>query len=213
MYNTFTKFKFSTIAAVAATSLLLAGTAFAGPPAGKFKPGKPGGANIVMTAVAISQMMNDEQGDPQFSYLLGAVGCLSDAEAEIVLGLLTGEDNYTLFAPVNKAFRDLQTALGVAEEDLAPEATCAVDAIFEPGTLFTVLAYHVTEGRRFTNSVFNKNQPKEIEMVAAGYITTTPSLTIIDGVPQVINPVIANVKASNGVIHAIGTVMLPFNPF
>ena len=107
MYVSFTKFKLATISAIAATSLLLAGTVLAGPPAGKVKPGKPGAANIVETAVAISKMMNDSDGVPEFTYLLGAVGCLSTEEADIVLGILTGEDNYTLFAPVNDAFRNL----------------------------------------------------------------------------------------------------------
>lgn len=214
MYKTFTQLKSVTITAAATAALLFAGTALAGPPAGKFKPGKPGPDNIVDTAIEISKMMSDGEGVPEFTYLLGAVDCLDESEAEIVLGILTGEDDYTLFAPVNDAFRNLQRALGVAEEDISPETTCAVDDVLEaPGTLFTVLAYHVTEGRRFTNSVFNKNNTKTLDMVAGGSISTTPALTIIDGVPQTVTPLIANVKASNGAIHAIDTVMLPFNPF
>ena len=77
-----------------------------------------------------------------------------------------------------------------------------------------MLAYHVTDGRRFSNSVFNANSTKEIEMLTGDYITTTPDLSIIDGVPQVIGlGSLFNVNASNGVIHVIDTVMLPFNPF
>jgi len=70
-----------------------------------------------------------------------------------------------------------------------------------------VLAYHLTEGRRFSNSVFNRNNTKEIEMLAGGYITSTPSLTIIDGAMQTANPVpsLINIRASNGVIHVIDT--------
>ncbi len=41
MYKSFTKLK---ITAVAATTLLFAGAALAGPPAGKIKPGQPGAA-------------------------------------------------------------------------------------------------------------------------------------------------------------------------
>ncbi len=178
-------------------------------------PGKPGknlvkpGGNIVEVAIAANTLLNGE-----FDYLLAAVGCLTDAEGNNpVVNLLTGSDMYTLFAPTNAAFEKLQGALGI--EEPAPSLTCAVDSIFGEGTLFTILAYHVTDGRRFSNSVFNRKNNKEVDMLAGGYITATPTPSIIDGVPQVINPVLPliNINASNGVIHVIDTVMLPFNPF
>ena len=177
-------------------------------------PGKPGnnpvkeGGNIVEIAVEANTLLGE------FDYLLGAVGCFTDAEGNNpIVDLLTGPDKLTLFAPTDAAFEALQGALGI--ENPEPSLTCAVDGIFGEGTLFTILAYHVTDGRRFSNSVFNMNNTKEVEMLAGGYITTTPAPSIIDGVPQVINPVLPliNINASNGVIHVIDTVMLPFNPF
>ena len=45
-------------------------------------------------------------------------------------------------------------------------------------TLTSILAYHVTDGRRFSNSVFNKNAPKMVEMLNGQYIVTNPDLTI-----------------------------------
>lgn len=177
-------------------------------------PGKPGnnpvkpGGNILEVALEANALLGE------FDYLLAAVGCLTDAEGNNpVVNLLTGSDKYTLFAPTDLAFEALQGALGITEPD--PSATCAVDSIFGEGTLLTILSYHVTDGRRFSNSVFNKNNNKEVEMLAGGYITSTPTPSIIDGVPQVINPVLPliDINASNGVIHVIDTVMLPFNPF
>ena len=208
MYKTFTPARQIAIAAIAASALVFSASAMAAKPAGKVVPGKPGPDNIVEIAIAVNGSLGE------FDYLLGAVGCLTDdAGNNAVVDLLSGSDKYTLFAPTDAAFEALQGALGITEP--SPELTCAVDDIFGEGTLFTVLAYHVTDGRRFSNSVFNATSTKEIDMLAGGYITTTPELSIIDGVPQVIGlvPPFVNINASNGVIHVIDTVMLPFNPF
>jgi len=212
MYKTSTFIK-SVLAVTALSITLVSANALAAP--GKpGKPGKPGvnpvapGGNIVEVALAANSLLGE------FDYLLGAVNCLTDAEGNNpVVNLLTGSDKYTLFAPTDAAFVALQGALGITEPD--PSLTCGVDSAFGEGTLFTILAYHVTDGRRFSHSVFNAYNSKEIEMLAGGYITSTPSLSLIDGVPQVINPVtsLIDINASNGVIHVIDTVMLPFNPF
>jgi len=168
-------------------------------------PGKPGDANIVEIALAV----NDELGE--FDYLLGAVGCLTDDDGNnAVVDLLTGDDKKTLFAPTDDAFEQLQLALGVPEDQLAPEVTCTLG----DDVVFDVLAYHVTDGRRFSNSVFNRNNSKYVEMLNGESITTNPDLTITDVAGQSIGvvPDFVNINASNGVVHVIDTVMLPFTP-
>jgi len=217
MYKSFTSKKLAVIAAVASTSLLLAGSVVAGSKKADKVPGPPGNDNIVEIAVA----------NGNFSYLLGAVGCLTDENGyNPVVELLTGTDDYTLFAPVDQAFIDLQLALNdlwnLGLTETAPEISCAVDALYGEGTLLTILAYHVTDGRRFSNSVFNKNNYKSIEMLAGGSIrsTTMPSPKLITNIYQMVSPVVGedmitpliNIKASNGVIHVIDTVMLPIDP-
>jgi len=210
MYNTSTKMKLTSFVAVAATMLLFAGAALAAKPDGKVKPGKPGADNILEIALAVNAMgpENEEEGVGEFAYLLGAVGCLPEAQANAVVGLLTGTDKYTLFAPTNEAFRKLQRRLTDDQEvETSPDLTCVVD----DDTLFGVLAYHLTEGRRFSNSVFNKNGSKEILMLDGNYIKTMKNLTIMDVDDQLIElPSLKNVNASNGVIHVVNTVMLPF---
>jgi uncharacterized surface protein with fasciclin (FAS1) repeats len=179
-------------------------------------PGKPGAANIVQ----IAQFVNANSGE--FSYLLAAATCGFFDGA--VVELLSGEDKYTLFAPTDAAF---MAVLGQdPQEPENPAAICNAysgeeGSVGAPGDLFAILAYHVTDGRRFSNSVFNRKATKMVEMLAGGYIVTNPNLTINDNAGQTVNVVptleltngteigAINVNASNGVIHTIDTVLLP----
>jgi len=165
-------------------------------------PGKPGNLNIVEIALGANQSLGE------FDYLLGAIGCLTDETtgANPVVDLLSGSDMYTVFAPVDSAFEDLQRALGITTP--SPEATCALG----DETVFNVLAYHVTAGRRFSNSVFNKNNPKMIEMLNGGYVVANPDLTLTDYAGQSVGIVapLFDINAKNGVVHVINTVLLPF---
>jgi uncharacterized surface protein with fasciclin (FAS1) repeats len=169
-------------------------------------PGKPGAANIVEIAAAVNQATGE------FDYLLAAATC--DYFDGAVVALLTGKGKYTLFAPTDAAFESLQRALGVTTP--SPEITCSLDQAY----LFDVLAYHVTEGRRFSNSVFGKKAVKMVEMLNGQYVVSNPNLTLNDNVGQTIGVQrdpgtgrpIANINASNGVIHVIDTVLLPSLP-
>ena len=193
MYNTFTKLKSTTIAIIAASSLLLAGPAMAAP---KDKtPGKPGMLNIVQVASAVNAQLD------VFNTLLAAATC--DYFEGAVVDILTGNSKVTLFAPVDSAFNDL----GLDETNVCDEYEA------NPEDLLTILAYHVTDGRRFSNSVFNRNgNSKDIEMLlGTGYITTEDGM--IYGMSNV-EPIgivgdFFDINASNGVIHVINTVLLP----
>ncbi|HKJ17601.1 MAG TPA: fasciclin domain-containing protein [Xanthomonadales bacterium] len=217
MYKSTTSNKLIAMVAIASATLLFAGNVAAKKDSGK-GPGKPGEDNIVQIAM--------DNGN--FEYLLGAVGCFTDPETgeNPIVDLLTGDDRLTLFAPTDQAFINLQNTLndlwGLELEETAPEVTCAVDMLYGEGTLFTILAYHLTEGRRFSNSIFNQNNSKDIEMLAGGYVTSTtmPSAKLITNISQMVSPVLdedgvtplINIRASNGVIHVIDTVMLPIDP-
>jgi uncharacterized surface protein with fasciclin (FAS1) repeats len=192
----------ASLALAGAVSMLAAGTATAN------GPGRPGqnaiapGGNIVEVALAANAKLGE------FDYLLAAVGCLTDpvTGANPVVEALTGEDRLTLFAPTDAAFEALQTELGISPP--SPGATCALGA----AAVADVLTYHVTEGRRFANSLFNANRSKRVEMLNGEYIRTNPGLTITDVAGQTVGVVggLANINASNGVVHVIDKVLLPF---
>jgi uncharacterized surface protein with fasciclin (FAS1) repeats len=193
--------KLMSVAAAALVSFALVASAHARGPQGPV-PGKPGDANIVEIALAV----NAQTGE--FSYLLAAATC--DYFDGAVVALLTGRKKHTLFAPTDDAFKALQAALGVEEKDIAPEVTCTLPK----EVLFDVLAYHVVEGRRFSNSLFNRNKVRSVRMLNRQFIVTNPNLTINDNAGQTVGVIgaLANINAKNGVIHVVDTVLLPFAP-
>jgi len=192
---------------VAAIAVAGVGVAAAAGVAQAKGPGKPGdnpfapGGTIVAAALAV------HAANGQFSYLLGAVGCLTSNGQNPVVEALTGNDMLTLFAPTDAAFVALQTRLGVAVP--SPDATCSLDL----DVVADVLTYHVTYGRRFANSVFNGNHAKPLEMLNGDFVTANPGLTLadVDGQSVGVVPGLVNINAINGVIHVVDTVLLPFD--
>jgi uncharacterized surface protein with fasciclin (FAS1) repeats len=191
MYITSTKSKSVLATVFVSAALLFSSVAMAkkGEPG---KPGAPGAYNIV----EIASMVNAMSGE--FSTLLTAATC--EAFNGAVVGILTGSDKVTLFAPTDAAF----SALG-----LTPDNVCATP------DLLTILGYHVTEGRRFDNSLFNQEGNwKEVDMLFGGSVTTyiadDPAMaTIEDNNGGKSTVASANINASNGVIHVINAVLIP----
>ena len=206
MYKTFTNLKTSIATAAAALALLASGPTTAGPGKPGVNPIAPGG-----TIIDIALEVNDE-GAGEFNGLLSAVLCFGPVDDNPIVDLLSGSDKYTLFAPVDSAFSDLLDRLSeIYETDIT--SPCQLD----PELLFTVLAYHVSEGRRFSNSVFNGKNSKEIDMLAGGYVVSFvdavdgPMLHDADGQMVSVDSQLFDINASNGVIHVIDTVLLPID--
>ena len=193
------------------TSIILAGAVAIGSvgvaQAGSAKkspvPGKPGNQTIVQIAANVNKT-------GEFDYLLAAATCPYFNGA--IVNLLNGSDKYTLFAPTDAAFEALIPALiglGLlpAGTPVAPASLC----LLESAVLGDVLSYHVTDGRRFSNSVFNRNSTKMLEMLNGQYVVTNPNQTLSDNAGQTVGVVapMVNINASNGVIHVIDKVLLP----
>lgn len=124
---------------------------------------------------------------------------LAAAEAAGLVDTLKSEGPFTVFAPTDEAFAAL------------PEGT--VETLLQPdnvGDLTNILLYHVDD-RELMASDFaaGANYYKPILDSERLCITSHSGVTIADGTGEVANVVIADIEASNGVIHVIDKVLLP----
>jgi uncharacterized surface protein with fasciclin (FAS1) repeats len=195
--------KITSVILAGAVAFGSAGVAQAGSAKKSPVPGKPGNQTIVQIALNVNKT-------GEFDYLLAAATCPYFNGA--IVNLLNGTTKYTLFAPTDAAFEALipgLVSLGLLPvgTPVEPASLCKLD----PAVLGNVLSYHVTDGRRFSNSVFNRNSTKMLEMINGQYVVTNPNKTLTDNAGQTIGVVapLVNINASNGVIHVINKVLLP----
>jgi uncharacterized surface protein with fasciclin (FAS1) repeats len=139
------------------------------------------GPTIVQTAIAVNA------ANGEFDELIAAV------QRAGLVNTLNGNRQFTVFAPTDAAFEDLYAALHVDGVDEIPL-----------GTLRAVLLHHVAPGERFSGDVVGSTRVRTLNgdflfpSVAGG------SAYVDDA--QI---VIADVNASNGVIHVINKVLVP----
>lgn len=136
--------------------------------------------------------------DGAFDVLQAAV-----IEAGLAGALSSTDDQYTVFAPTDWAF--VSTFRGLLGDNTLTEGDVidfieagGVDTAFGAGALADILLYHVTNGRRTSNSVVK----------APGYtMLNGDRLSRSDLFDAGIAAV--DISASNGVIHVINSVLLP----
>ena len=126
--------------------------------------------------------------DGRFTTLVTAL------EAAGLVETLSGEGQFTVFAPVDDAFAAL------------PEGT--VESLLEDpqGALTDVLLYHVVDGKVMAEDV--------VGLTAAPTLLGQDIAVAVDGDGQVflngtVQVIITDVEASNGVIHVIDAVLIP----
>ena len=132
--------------------------------------------------------------DDRFSTLVAAVTAADLADT------LSGPGPFTVYAPVNDAFAALPD--GTVETLLQPE---------NKGQLSDVLLYHVDDrSLRAADFPAGSNFFKPVLASERLCITSDASgVSIADGTGETANVVIADIHASNGVIHVIDKVLLP----
>ncbi|WP_108788508.1 fasciclin domain-containing protein [Erythrobacter sp. Alg231-14] len=138
-------------------------------------------------------------GDVSFSTLVAAVTAAGLGET------LSGEGPFTVFAPTNDAF-------GKIDEAVLTELTTN-----DTETLGTILTYHVVEGAVDAETLTGAIA----EAGDAGYTVTTVgggtlTATIVEGAVILTDAnggtstvIATDVAASNGLVHAIDTVLMP----
>ena len=136
-----------------------------------------------------------EEGLTGLAFLIGFV----DAEP-LNAGLQdlfqNGTDQYTVFAPSNQAVNELVAFLVDNDIEITQDL------------VYTVLRYHVTEGRRAANSVVPKNKDRKI-MTLLGESFNVTSGGEIKAIGNTANIAAPNFSASNGIVHVIDAVILP----
>jgi uncharacterized surface protein with fasciclin (FAS1) repeats len=113
---------------------------------------------------------------------------------DAVLSTLSGNGQFTVFAPTNDAFSAL---IGAADANCIP---------LTPELVRSVLLYHVVRGRRDSGDVVASDQLRTL----LGAFFAQDGGVITDNAGQNANIIVVDQFADNGVIHAIDTVLLPF---
>lgn len=138
-------------------------------------------------------------GNEAFSTLVAAV------KAAGLVETLSGDGPFTVFAPTNDAFNKLPD--GTVAGLLKPEAK---------GTLTAVLTYHVVAGKYEASAVVDaikkNNGSFAVKTVQGGEITLSlegGNVILTDAAGGKSTVIIPDVAASNGVIHAIDSVVMP----
>lgn len=149
--------------------------------------------------VASTTIVDVAAGNPDFSTLVAAVKAAGLAET------LSGEGPFTVFAPTNAAFEKL------------PAGT--VDGLLKPENLEKLkglLTYHVVAGKfdaaAVTDAITKGNGKYTVTTVQGGKIDLSlkdGKVLLTDANGSTSTVAIADVAASNGVIHAIDTVVMP----
>ncbi|RZS95165.1 fasciclin domain-containing protein [Cecembia calidifontis] len=114
-------------------------------------------------------------------------------QAGDLVDVLKGDGPFTVFAPTNEAFAKLPA--GTVETLLKPE---------NKAQLVAVLTYHVVPGKVYSKDLKDGMKAKTAQGAEL-------SISLKDGKAKVNNATVAvaDIEASNGVIHVIDTVILP----
>lgn len=174
--------------------------AFISAPVFANNPTDPGNdKEVVKTTNEDDTIVSVAASNENFTTLVAAV------KAAGLVDVLNGNGPYTVFAPVNSAFDKLPK--GTVGNLLKPE---------NKNVLTAILTYHVVAGKFNAKDVvaaIKANNGKfVIKTVQGGKLTASISngkVILTDAKGNTSKVIITDVKASNGVVHAIDSVVMP----
>ena len=172
----------------AAAAVLVSFGLAAAPEAEANGKGKNKGPTLVDVAIAVN---TSGPFAGEFETLIAAVLAADEA----VINRLSAKRQSTVFAPTDAAFE----ALGLNPGNIGGLPKAA---------LTEILLYHVVNGRRDSNDVLGSDRLRTLQ----GGFLRQDSGTLIDNNTDSPNAniFVTDVQASNGIIHAIDAVLLPF---
>jgi uncharacterized surface protein with fasciclin (FAS1) repeats len=134
------------------------------------------------------------QGNTNFTILVAAV-----TKAGLVTALSDATKNFTVFAPTNAAFEALPAPFNsVANINNITSAT-------EISNLAAILKYHVLGAKVLSGGVPTSDTVKTLDGRNIFASRSASNVVFVNG----IKVTIADLPASNGVVHAIGKVLIP----
>ena len=158
-----------------------------------------GVVHIVDAVIGLPTVVTFATADPNFSSLVSALTDDGQAAQNYVetLSIPNGTDPapFTVFAPINSAFDNLFTELGVEGiEDI------------DPATLTAALNTHVVAGANVRSTDLMDGT---VTTLGADLTVDATAGTLTDPNDRVSTIAVFDVQAANGVVHAIDTVLLP----
>jgi uncharacterized surface protein with fasciclin (FAS1) repeats len=154
---------------------------------------------VVLTASAQKTVVDVAVGSKDHTTLVAAV------KAADLVAVLQGAGPFTVFAPVNDAFANLPK--GTVETLLKPE---------NKGLLTKILTYHVVAGNldaaAVVKAIQDGNGKVTVKTVSGGSLTASLSegkVILTDEKGGMATVVATDLKAGNGVVHVINTVVMP----
>lgn len=145
----------------------------------------PKGDTIVDVALAANAATGE------FSILIAALQAADPA----VIQTLSGNGQFTVFAPTDAAFVALLGELGMTSEELLNNKALVTD----------VLLYHVARGYRDSGDVLASSR---IRTLNGGFLFQSGGV-LTDANGRTANIIVTDIPAANGVIHVIDRVVLP----
>ncbi len=141
------------------------------------------------TILDVAKSVNAQNGE--FSILIAAINAADPAVAKT----LSGNGQFTVFAPTDAAFISLLDELGLTADQVLGNQALVTQ----------VLLYHVARGNRDSTAVLSSSRIRTLE---GGFLFQSGGV-LTDANGRTANIVLPDVKASNGVIHVIDRVVLP----